>query len=83
MDRIRAVAKENNIVVVLGYSERLGDSLYIGQSIIDADGKLVLSRRELKPTHMERTVFSDAASGVDTLFNVGDTAVGRVLAIVC
>lgn len=83
MDRIRAAAKENHMVVVLGYSERLGDSLYMGQSIIDADGKLVLSRRKIKPTHMERTVFGDAASGADTLFNVGDTVVGKVSALVC
>jgi predicted amidohydrolase len=83
MDRICAAAKETGTVVVLGYSEKAGDSLYMGQSIIDSTGELVLSRRKIKPTHMERTIFGDAAGGMNTLLNVADTAVGRVCALVC
>ncbi|OJJ56745.1 hypothetical protein ASPSYDRAFT_1182467 [Aspergillus sydowii CBS 593.65] len=83
MDRIRAAAKENNIVVVLAYSERADDSLYMSQSVIDATGEVLLSRRKIKPTHMERTIFGDAAGGDDTLFNVAETAVGRVSTLVC
>jgi nitrilase len=83
MDRLRVAAKENHIVVVLGYSERAGDSLYMGQSIIDATGELLLSRRKIKPTHMERTVFGDPAGGADTLFNVVKTTVGRVSGLLC
>lgn len=83
MDRIRAAAKKNNIIVVLAYSERADDSLYMSQSVIDATGEVLLSRRKIKPTHMERTIFGDAAGGDDTLFNVAETAVGRVSTLVC
>lgn len=83
MHRICAAARENNIVVVLAYSERADDSLYMSQSIIDATGDVLLSRRKIKPTHMERTIFGDAAGGDDTLFNVAETAVGRVSTLLC
>jgi nitrilase len=84
MDRLRAAAKENHVVVVvIGYSERAGDSLYIGQSIIDATRELLLSRRKIKPTHMERTVFSHPSGGSDTPFNVSKTIVGRVSGLLC
>jgi hypothetical protein len=83
MDRLCAAAKENHIVVVLGYSKRAKDSLYIGQSIIDATSELLLSRRKIKPTHMDRTVFDDPAGGADTLFNVVKTTVGRVSGMLC
>jgi nitrilase len=83
MDRLRTAAKENHIVVVLGYSERAGDSLYMDQSIIDASGRLLLTRRKIKPTHMERTIFGDPAGGADTLFNVAETTAGRVSGLLC
>jgi nitrilase len=50
-------ARENEIVVVLGFSERDGASVYISQCTIGANGKLLMKRRKLKPSHMERTVF--------------------------
>lgn len=50
MDRIREAVKDAGIFVVLGYSERDGDSLYISQSYINAEGKIVLHRRKIKPT---------------------------------
>jgi nitrilase len=78
MDRLRVAAKENHIVVVLRYSQRAGDSLYMGQSIIDATSELLLSRRKIKPTYMERMVFGVPAGGADALFNVAKTTVGRV-----
>ena len=83
MGRLCAAAKENHIVVVLGYSKRAKDSLYIGQSIIDATGELLLSRRKINPTHMDRTVFGDPAGGADTLFNVVKTTVGLVSGMLC
>jgi predicted amidohydrolase len=55
MRKIQTAASEANIAVVLGFSENEGDSLYISQCVIDAGGKVVMKRRKLKPTHMERT----------------------------
>ncbi|KAF1961875.1 aliphatic nitrilase [Byssothecium circinans] len=65
MEKIKAAARENAVCVVLGFSERTEtNSLYIAQAIISPQGELVMKRRKLKPTHMERTVFGDG-SGPD------------------
>ncbi|KAF4534023.1 Nitrilase cyanide hydratase conserved site [Lasiodiplodia theobromae] len=69
LDSIRAMAKANAIGVVLGFSENHQNSLYIAQAIIGPDGALLTHRRKIKPTHMERTIFGDAAGGPDTLEN--------------
>ncbi|OJD33310.1 aliphatic nitrilase [Diplodia corticola] len=66
---IRAAAAAHAIAVVLGFSENDGGSLYIAQAIVGPDGALLARRRKIKPTHMERTVFGDAAGGPDTLRN--------------
>jgi aliphatic nitrilase len=79
-DRISQAAKQHQIMVVMGMSERHGGSLYMGQWIIDADGRTVAKRRKLKPTHVERTVFGEG-DGSDLA--VHDTALGRVGALCC
>ncbi|KAH6980633.1 cyanide hydratase [Ilyonectria sp. MPI-CAGE-AT-0026] len=82
MARICAAAAEHRIAVVLGYSERDGNSLFLGQSYIGADGVIKMSRRKIKPTHMERTIFGDASG--DSLLNVvEDPQIGKVGALCC
>jgi hypothetical protein len=81
MKQLQSCAAENNIVVCLGYSERKGNSLYIGQCTIDNNGELVMSRRKLKPVHMERTLFGDGNG--PSLNNVATTGVGRVGQLSC
>lgn len=82
MEEIKATAAEHGISVVLGYSENDGDSLYMAQSIIDASGKMLMHRRKIKPTHMERTIFGDGSG--NSLNNVVDVPdVGRVGALNC
>lgn len=60
MKRIQEAAAANSINVGLGYSERSGDSVYIAQALINEKGELEMTRRKMKPTHMERTIFGDA-----------------------
>jgi aliphatic nitrilase len=79
-EAICAAARENKIMVALGFSERAGGSLYISQLLIGADGKLVSKRRKLKPTHMERTVFGEGC-GADLA--VHDTPLGRIGMLNC
>jgi nitrilase len=79
-ERIAQAAKEYGIVVVMGHSEKQGGSLYMGQWIVDADGRTIAQRRKLKPTHVERTVFGEG-DGSDLA--VHDTALGRVGALCC
>ncbi|KAJ8062319.1 hypothetical protein OCU04_008866 [Sclerotinia nivalis] len=82
MKRICTAAKESNISVVLGFSENWNHSLYISQAIIDQEGVIQISRRKLKATHMERTVFGEASGS--SLKNVVELAgLGRVGALAC
>ena len=77
---IADAAKENNIYVSMGASERDHGSLYIAQFLFGRDGELICGRRKLKPTHMERTVYGDSdGSG----FQVLDTDIGRVGQLSC
>ena len=59
MKRIRAAIKDAGMFVVLGYSERDGASLYMGQSFIAPTGEIVHHRRKIKPTHIERTIWGE------------------------
>jgi aliphatic nitrilase len=79
-DRIATAARDNNITVMMGLSERDGGSLYIAQWLIDNAGQTVATRRKLKPTHVERTVFGEG-DGSD--LSVHDTALGRVGGLCC
>jgi aliphatic nitrilase len=79
-DRIAQAAREYGITVVMGHSEKAGGSLYMGQWLIGPDGETIATRRKLKPTHVERTVFGEGA-GNDLA--VHDTALGRIGALCC
>src|SRR5512143_4106641 len=57
--RICAAARDAGIVVSIGYSERDKASLYLGQALISETGEVLQTRRKLKPTHVERTVFGE------------------------
>jgi predicted amidohydrolase len=81
MARIRQAAADNNIYVMLGYSERDNGSLYISNALIDNKGKVLLGRRKTKPTHLERTLFGDATG--DSLHNVVDTPIGKLGVLNC
>lgn len=79
-ERLRAAAAQHQIHVVLGFSERDGGTLYLSQAIIDDRGEVVATRRKLKPTHAERTVFGE---GDGSHIAVHDTALGRMGALCC
>lgn len=78
--RIRDAAKAHEITVVLGLSEQDHGSLYMAQLIIGPDGTVLLHRRKLKPTHVERTLFGESdGSGLQVI----DTPLGRLGALNC
>lgn len=81
MRTIQNCAAKYGIVVSLGFSENDNNSLYIAQAIIDGDGTIVMKRRKLKATHMERTIFGDSSG--DSLMNVASTRVGKVGTLAC
>lgn len=78
--RIAAAARENNIIVIMGFSEYDRGSLYMSQATFDETGALVSVRRKLKPTHVERSVYGDG-TGAD--LQVHQLSVGRVGALNC
>jgi aliphatic nitrilase len=78
--RLAQAAKDHRIMVVMGHSERYYGSLYIGQWILGADGETIATRRKLKPTHVERTMFGE---GDGTDLGVFDTPLGRIGALSC
>ncbi|HKU36413.1 MAG TPA: nitrilase-related carbon-nitrogen hydrolase, partial [Paenarthrobacter sp.] len=61
-------------------SERSGGSLYIAQAFVDATGTTRTTRRKLKPTHVERTLFGEG-DGSD--IQVVDTELGKVGQLAC
>ncbi|MGF1511487.1 MAG: carbon-nitrogen hydrolase family protein [Myxococcota bacterium] len=79
-EQIQEAARDHEIMVVLGHAEKDGGSLYMGQAIIDEQGELVASRRKLKPTHVERTVFGESDG---SHIAVHQTRLGRVGALCC
>jgi nitrilase len=82
MRTICSAAAENAINVSLGFSERDGESVYIAQALIDEHGKIQMTRRKMKPTHMERTIFGDA-SGTCLAKVVDLPEVGKVGGLSC
>jgi nitrilase len=77
---IAQAAKDNNVYVSAGASERDHGSLYIAQFLFGRDGSLLSGRRKLKPTHQERTVFGD---GDGSGLCVSETDIGRIGQLAC
>jgi aliphatic nitrilase len=80
MRRIREAARRFRITVAVGYSEKAFGTLYMAQTVIGPDGQIVIHRRKLKPTHVERTLFGEG-DGSD--LQVADTPLGRIGALNC
>jgi nitrilase len=80
MRRLQGIVKRAGVTVVMGFSERARGSRYMAQAIIAPTGELLLSRRKLKPTHIERTIFGEG-DGSDLL--VVDAPFGRLGALNC
>ncbi|HWH81767.1 MAG TPA: carbon-nitrogen hydrolase family protein [Burkholderiaceae bacterium] len=78
--RLGDAAREFGLWLCVGYSERAGGSLYIAQALFDDQGNAVKTRRKLKPTHVERTVFGEG-DGSDLA--VMETRVGNVGMLAC
>ncbi len=79
-DRLGKAARDLGIWMSTGYSERAGGSLYIAQVLFDDQGNVVKTRRKLKPTHVERTVFGEG-DGSDLA--VMETPIGNVGMLAC
>jgi aliphatic nitrilase len=77
---IRQAARRTGVTVALGYSEKDHGSLYMAQTLISPDGGVLLHRRKLKPTHVERSLFGESDG---SHLKVVDTPLGRLGALNC
>lgn len=80
IDALVSAARQHDIAVVLGYSERDAGSLYIAQLVVDPATDTAFTRRKLKATHVERTIFGEG-DGSD--FIVTETSLGRLGQLCC
>lgn len=78
--RIANAARDNNIFISAGASERDHGSLYMAQFLFSDTGELIQARRKLKPTHVERSVFGDGDGSDFAVFN---TDIGRLGQLCC
>jgi aliphatic nitrilase len=79
-DRLKAAARKHKLWLSFGFSEKAAGSLYIAQALIDDQGNTVQTRRKLKPTHVERTVFGEG-DGAD--LHVVETPIGNIGSLCC
>jgi nitrilase len=80
MARLCAAAKELDIYVSMGMTERDGGSLYCTQAYISNTGEVIGKHRKLKPTHAERMMWGEG-DGSDVF--VMDTEVGKLGGLCC
>ncbi|GLY83328.1 carbon-nitrogen hydrolase family protein [Actinoallomurus iriomotensis] len=79
--RLAKAAAEHGITAVVGASERDGGSLYMAQFIFGAHGEVIATRRKLKPTSVERSVFGEG-DGSDLAVHEVE-GIGRLGALNC
>jgi nitrilase len=79
-NRLAQSCRDLGIWLSVGFSEKAGGSLYMGQALFDDQGHVVKTRRKLKPTHVERTVFGE---GDGTDLAVMETAIGNIGMLCC
>jgi hypothetical protein len=70
--RLADAARALKIWLSFGFSERDGGSLYIAQALIDDQGLGVTTRRKLKPTHVERSVWGEGDGSDLFVFRAGE-----------
>lgn len=80
VDFLSAVAKDNNLYLVIGVIERDGGTLYCSVLFFADDGRYLGKHRKLMPTGSERLVwgFGDGAT-----LPVFDTPLGKLGAAIC
>lgn len=80
IDALAAAARQAEMVVSIGVTERDGGSLYNTQLLFDADGSLLQRRRKIMPTYHERMIWGQGdGSGLRAV----DSRVGRIGQLAC
>lgn len=80
VDVLAGIAKENEVVLVIGVIERDGGTLYCSVLFFGNDGSYLGKHRKLMPTGSERLVWG---FGDGSTMPVFDTSLGKVGAVIC
>lgn len=80
-ERLLDIADEHDVYLSMGFAEREGDHLYMGQALIGPDGAVLETRRKIRPSGSERNFFSDDV--MDGNLEVTETALGRIGMLEC
>lgn len=83
IELIRAAAKDTNMIVSIGISEKANHSsatLYNSNLIIGANGEVLVHHRKLMPTFFEKLTWSP---GDGYGLRVADTPFGKIGALIC
>ena len=80
VDRLAAIARANQTLLVIGVVEREGGTLYCTVLFFGPDGRYLGKHRKLMPTGSERLVWG---FGDGSTLPVIDTDIGRVGAVIC
>lgn len=78
--RLTSAIQAAGLYAVLSFSERAGDAIYIGQTLVDPSGATIKHHRKLRPSGSERNVFSD---GDTSSLRVTPTPYGRIGMLSC
>lgn len=79
-ERLGEIARDNQLVLVIGIIERAGGTLYCSALMYGEDGRLLGKHRKLVPTASERLVWG---SGDGSTMPVVDTSAGRIGTVIC
>lgn len=52
-------ARTNEIYVMVGFSERTEQSIFMAQALVDPSGNVLIHRQKLRPSGSERALWSD------------------------
>ena len=80
MQFLCGASAENNVFVMMGIIERLGNTLYCSVASISPEKGIVGVRRKLMPTALERLIWG---FGDGSTMEAVDTPVGRAGAVIC
>ncbi len=79
-ERMGEIARELDLIIVVGVIEKEGGTLYCSALTFGTDGRIIGLHRKIMPTAMERIIWGQ---GDGSTIGVVQTPVGRVGAVIC
>ncbi|TXF91400.1 carbon-nitrogen hydrolase family protein [Neolewinella aurantiaca] len=87
--RLEAIARKNEVYIVIGVTERIGGSLYCSMLYLSPDNGLEAVHRKIKPTGSERLIWGEApvygkkGAGAGANMAAVQTGFGKIGGLIC